>query len=243
MSNKKNNKAIPLEENLEWWWYKAKSRLLKFLLKKCELNDKNQILEIGPGKGNNLKTLVRFGEIDVLDKEKYFLDFLKNEKSEFIRNFYLDLIEIDKKYDIIVLLDVLEHIKDSGTYLNSLKRILNENGYIILGVPAFEFLWSEHDEKLNHYRRYNWKLIEDESNGFRILERYGFNYLLFPIRYLQIKFSKNITTVNESTKLVNNILFFITTIEHLFRKLGINFKFGTSLYAILKLNNLNHTSQ
>ena len=92
-----SKKEIPLEGNLEWWWYKAKSKLLRFIILNCNLNDKNQILEIGPGKGNNLDTLKIFGTIDVLDEEIYFLDYLKKEKPDYVNNYYTDLNNIDKK--------------------------------------------------------------------------------------------------------------------------------------------------
>lgn len=235
MNIQSNKKEIPLEGNLEWWWYKAKSKLLKFIIINCNINDKNQILEIGPGKGNNLSTLKMFGAIDVLDEEIYFLDYLKKEKPEYVNNYYTNLNNIDKKYDLIILLDVIEHIKEPKKFLNRLGKILKKRGIIILGVPAYNFLWSVHDEKLNHYRRYTWKLIEEESKDFKIAKRYGFNYLLLPIRFLQVKFSKNIHTTNESSNLVNGLLYFITNIEFLFRKFGINPKFGISLYAVLKL--------
>ena len=55
---------IPLEENLDWWWYKAKTNLLKFIIEnKRQTIDRsfNKILEIGPGLGNNLKYLSSLG--------------------------------------------------------------------------------------------------------------------------------------------------------------------------------------
>ena len=230
----RNNKAIPLEESADWWWYKAKKNLLNFILINLNLNKDIRILEIGPGKGNNINTLRSFGKVDVLENEITFIEYLKKHKFKNISNYFKRLEEINYKYDLIILLDVLEHIEESESFLYKLKHILNENGSIIIGVPAYKFLWSVHDERLKHFRRYTWKILKAESKDYKIFKRYGFNYLLLPIRYLQIKFSNNIHTVNESSKLVNKILFFISKIENFLRKFRINPKFGISLYAILK---------
>lgn len=229
-----NNKSIPLEESADWWWYKAKENLLNFILINLNLNKDIRILEIGPGKGNNINTLRSYGKVDVLEDEITFIEYLKKHKFKNISNYFKGLEEINYKYDLIILLDVLEHIEESQSFLFKLKTILNENGSIVIGVPAYKFLWSVHDERLNHFRRYTWKILKDESKDYKIFKRYGFNYLLLPIRYLQIKFSNNIHTVNESSKLVNNFLFFISKIENSLRKFRINPKFGISLYAILK---------
>ena len=71
----------------------------------------------------------------------------------------------------------------------SLNTILDNNGFIILGVPAYQSLWSAHDEKLLHFRRYNWSKLT-VIVVHTMFERYGLNYLLLPIRYLQIKLIK-----------------------------------------------------
>ena len=50
--------SIPLEDNQDWWWYKAKSNTLNLILNSAKMNKDLKILEIGPGKGNNLNTLL-----------------------------------------------------------------------------------------------------------------------------------------------------------------------------------------
>ena len=131
------------------------------------------------------------------------------------------------------MLEVLEHIEDSYDFMNEVGGILNVDGTIVLGVPAYQSLWSSHDEKLKHFRRYNWNTIYSDCRSYKVIKKYGLNYLLLPIRYIQIKINK-ITTTNESNKIVNNLIYLIVLLEALLRKIGFNPKFGISLYAVLK---------
>jgi 2-polyprenyl-3-methyl-5-hydroxy-6-metoxy-1,4-benzoquinol methylase len=58
-------------------------------------------------------------------------------------------------YDSIIMLNVLEHIKDDGQAVETLKSLLNPGGRLILLVPAMRFLYSKYDRSIRHYRRYN----------------------------------------------------------------------------------------
>ena len=225
--------SIPLEKNLNWWWYRAKYNLLNFILLKSNLKNNIKILEIGPGLGNNLSLLNKFGYVDVLENEIEFIEYLELTQHKNIKKIYTSHSEINYKYDLIVMLDVLEHIENSKDFMKSLDRVLNNDGFIIVGVPAYQSLWSVHDEKLLHFRRYNWNSLYSDCNSYDISERYGLNYLLLPLRYLQVKFNKT-PTINDSGEFINKTLYLISFLEVILRKLGINPKFGISIYAKLK---------
>ena len=67
---------IPLEKNINWWWYKAKRNLLKHIIEHGKTKSNLKILEIGPGLGNNLETLNNYGSVDILEHEPTFLSYL-----------------------------------------------------------------------------------------------------------------------------------------------------------------------
>ena len=223
---------IPLEKNLNWWWYKAKRNLLKHIIEHGKTKSNLKILEIGPGFGNNLETLNNYGSVDILELEPTFLSFLIEHKSELFNNTYNNLEEINSSYDLIVLLDVLEHIEESKLFMKKIESLLKDQGLVIVGVPAYQSLWSAHDEKLLHFRRYNWKKLKDDCSNFHIVDRYGLNYLLLPVRYIQIIINRT-PSINENGRFLNNILYLISLIETIFRKIKINPKFGISLYVKL----------
>lgn len=228
------NSYIPLEKNIYWWWYKAKINLLKIIITKLNLNRKLNILEIGPGYGNNIEFLSDYGTIDVLEIEEHFLNFLKIEYKGKIRQFFNKIEDISFKYDLIFMLDVLEHIENPKEYLILLNNILSSKGRIIIGVPAYMQLWSSHDVNLKHIKRYNWSTLSSECSQFLIEKRYGFNYLLLPLRFLQIKVFKIIQTTDENGFLINKFLYLFSLIEYYLNKININPKFGLSLYVVLK---------
>ena len=57
-------------------------------------------------------------------------------------------------FDWVLALDVLEHLKDDAGALAEAARLLKPGGRLVLTVPAWPGLWSEHDVALGHHRRY-----------------------------------------------------------------------------------------
>jgi SAM-dependent methyltransferase len=229
-----NDKAknIPLEKNLNWWWYKSRLNLLDFIVRKKLKSLPNDILEIGPGLGNNIKQLNKYGSLDVLEVEVNFIKHLQDNFGNEINQIFTNLENIKKEYDLIVMLDVLEHIELSREFMFTLKDFLKEDGKIILSVPAYKFLYSSHDFELKHFRRYSWKTLKKDCENYIFLYRTGFNFLLLPFRVLQIKFFNNINSVSSENKFLESIFLYITVIESAIRKLY-NVKFGLSLFAVL----------
>ena len=231
------SKAIPLEDNFEWWWYKSKRNYLKFIINQHDFSKPLKILEIGPGKGNNIGLLNSYGEVSVLEIEKEFIQHLDNKKfidKEKIFSSFEQLIN-KYKFDLIVLLDVLEHIEDTQEFLSNINKILKDDGRVIFAVPAYQTLWSKHDEDLNHIKRYNWKLVKSEIYHFFDLEkRYAMNYLLLPIRFLQLKLFNSPSTLDDTSKTLNSILYFFAFIEKILLSARINPRIGLSLYFITK---------
>ena len=90
-----------------------------------------------------------------------------------------------KKADIILLLDVIEHIEDDAGFLSALinnKHVSKETTFIIT-TPAFQWLFSSHDKFLKHYRRYSRRSLTSTLNKSRLSplkSGYFFFVLLFP---------------------------------------------------------------
>lgn len=95
----------------------------------------------------------------------------------------------DRKFDIIIASDVLEHIKEDLRTLTDWHGLLKPEGKLIVFVPAFKFLWSVHDEVNHHYRRYS------KSEFVNLLKKAGFQiervsywnmFLFLPISLIRI---------------------------------------------------------
>jgi trans-aconitate methyltransferase len=154
-----------------------------------------------------------------------------------------------KSADIVLLLDVLEHIGDDAGFLKQLLNTLyvSENTYFIITAPAFPGLYSSHDELLKHCRRYTNKSLMKtlRLSGYQSLKSgYFFFVLLFPRifrLYLEklrlVKSSVNGIGHWQGYTLVTRIILFILQIDNfilrMFLSMGINLP-GLSVYSICK---------
>lgn len=223
------------------WWHRAKRELVGFFLKKYLPNQNNKILDVGCGTGKNLEAFSKFGQVWGIDNS---LDAIAFCKKRGFKN--VTLGNIEKKpygrgsFDAVTALDVLEHVDDSKA-LKEINRILNQEGVLIVTVPAFEWLWSKWDEVLHHKRRYTEKTLKRilKNNGFKIIRiSYAYSFLTLPalvVRNIKKIFYKDYypSDFQLNGKMINNIFNTLASIERIFI---INFKipFGTSLVAVTK---------
>lgn len=233
---------IPISSNPNNWWQKGRILYLNKLINKYLYRDDLEILEIGPGFGLNINTLLNFGHVDVVEVEKIFRKYLKESSELLINDIYENIFLINKKkYDLIVLLDVLEHIsKDElSEFVEKIDKLLKNDGIVIISVPAYESLFSKMDTNVGHFRRYSWKLLDEHlSHNFKIIHKFGFNYFLLLVRFLQIKIFKNPKEEVETSIILNQILYLILYTEYMLYKINIRAKFGLSYFAVLKHKNI-----
>lgn len=228
---------IPLTSDFNNWWYSGRKKILEYIIKNEGEKKNFSILEIGPGVGVNIELLQTYGVVDILEIDQYFIELIQKNKKLNVRKIFNQFSEITQKYDLIVFLDVLEHIEDHQIFLKEISYILNHDGIGIMSVPAYDSLFSEHDKNLLHFRRYNWSLINEQvDQKFNLYKKFGYNFILLPVRYLQIKLSKKPHSDMKLNRYLNSILKTFINLEIILLKLGINPKFGLSLFAVLKKN-------
>jgi SAM-dependent methyltransferase len=108
----------------------------------------------------------------------------------------------EEKYDLIFSSNVLEHIEKDSKTVADLKKMLKKDGYLIIFVPAFNFLFAESDLMVGHFRRYNVEMLKKicEQNDLEVenisfFDSVGFFILLF-MKFFKIDSCKKITTEN-----------------------------------------------
>src|SRR6185312_15111914 len=146
----------------------------------------------------------------------------------------------DQRFDLICMFDVLEHVDRDTEALVALKPLLKENGRILLTVPAYQWLWSAHDEFLHHQRRYSgvdlrWKI---SAAGFRPLKFSHYNAVLFPLAAVvrlkdKLLGNTKISGTAIPSSPVNRLLKHVFGAERYFLRY-LNFPFGVSLLCILR---------
>ncbi|MBI3103874.1 methyltransferase domain-containing protein [Candidatus Daviesbacteria bacterium] len=232
------------------WWFEGRRQILskifkKFLQKKLE---DVVILDIGCGTGSNIKFLSNFGNVHGIDNMKLAIDYCKKKGAKKVKLANACKLPYrNRMFDVVVFLDVLEHIENDELAIKEAKRVLKKNGLIIITVPALPIIWSQHDSMQNHHRRYRRDEIESlaENANLKILNMVFFNFLLsFPIviiRFLsKISLFKGLGEHDSQLnfnlakiRIINKILLTIFKTEIAFSKF-INYPFGISLLAVIK---------
>ena len=164
------------------WWWVARRKLLRRLLNRfLGGRGKRKILEVGCSTGSNLRMLQDFGTVHGME--------LYPPAVEYCRMRYPGIRIYDggipdpmrDTYDVICLFDVLEHIEDEDGALEWIDDHLAPEGVLLVTVPAFDFLWSHHDELAQHHRRYTKPALEALlGRRFRVAYSSYFNTHLFP---------------------------------------------------------------
>lgn len=123
------------------------------------------VAEIGPGNGSLCdKYNIYCDKVVLFEPSKNLFKNLEgkfqlNQKIEINNN---EFSSTSEKFDCILLMDVIEHIENPKILMKNLYKSLNENGKIIVNVPAFQHLYSRFDKDVGHYKRYTKKSFLNE---------------------------------------------------------------------------------
>ncbi|WEK44150.1 MAG: class I SAM-dependent methyltransferase [Candidatus Sphingomonas colombiensis] len=168
------------------WWYRARRDILAdYLARYGGLPKGARILEIGCGTGHNLPMLAGFGEVDAIEIDPAARAIASARLGKEVGAAPLPMLPDVPKghYDLIAVLDVVEHIEDDVAALRAMRERLAPGGRILITVPAHQWMWSAHDVVNHHHRRYSKatliKAITDA--GLRPRKLGYFNSLLFPL--------------------------------------------------------------
>jgi SAM-dependent methyltransferase len=168
------------------WWYVARRRVLAAAIARIVQPSKSaRILEIGCGTGHNFGMLGGFGTVDAIEVDDVARAMASVRLGKTVGSAPLPALKgvADGAYDLIALLDVLEHIEDDTAALASIRTKLKPGGRILVTVPANKWMWSAHDTVHHHFRRYNPATLAAvvSSAGLKLDYVSHFNTLLFPL--------------------------------------------------------------
>jgi 2-polyprenyl-3-methyl-5-hydroxy-6-metoxy-1,4-benzoquinol methylase len=168
------------------WWYVARRDVLDRLIRRrIQLPRDARILEIGCGTGHNIPMLRQFGEVDAIEIDAAARDMASQRLGKPVMASPLPALEgvEDGAYDMVAILDVLEHIEADRDALTGIAAKLKPGGRILITVPAHPWMWSAHDEVNHHKRRYTRRTLKAVigAAGLRLDMLRWFNSLLFPV--------------------------------------------------------------
>lgn len=168
------------------WWFTARRRILDQVIRRVARPPAGaRILELGCGTGHNLDMLAAFGTVEASELDDHARELASKRLGSVIQKAALpDLSAFPAdSYDMIALLDVLEHVVDDKGSLAAILTRLKPNGALVLTVPANPWMWSAHDVAHHHHRRYRKadlaRLAREAGYDIDLLS--PFNTMLFPL--------------------------------------------------------------
>ncbi len=141
-----------------------------------------------------------------------------------------------RRYSLIGLFDVVEHMKDDRAGIEDVKNSLVSSGYLVVTVPAFQYLWSVHDINHHHYRRYTRASLKKllEEKGLEVTYISYWNTILFiPAALMRLMGSSGESVL--SLPVFLNALFFALVRIEAFLLRFISLPFGTGLVAVARI--------
>ena len=172
-----------------WWWQSRRTYILSLLNRwKAQdgSNNSRQILDVGCGDGLFFPELETFGSVCGVEADDRIVDPNGRYFDQIHLGCFDDSYQTDQQFDWIVMLDVLEHIPDATIALEKARDLLNSNGRMLLTVPAFNLLWTKHDDFNHHITRYTKRLIRQQTSkaGFEIENQHYLFHWTFPAKLL-----------------------------------------------------------
>lgn len=226
-----------------YWWFVARRQLVNSLLRRFfPTGGRAVIADIGSGTGANERVLSRFGDVILIDFSLEALRFCQARGLTRLAVAGAESIPLQSgTVDLVTALDVLEHVDDDVATLTELYRVLKRDGIILVTVPAYGFLWSEHDEALHHRRRYTAYELKNKMTaaGFDLIRvSYFITILFFPILFM--RFWQNLfkTSVRPKTSHIilpswlNSLLIVLLSFERVICCDVMNLPFGVSVVAL-----------
>jgi 2-polyprenyl-3-methyl-5-hydroxy-6-metoxy-1,4-benzoquinol methylase len=223
---------------MKWRFHIIKNLILRFNIKA------NKVLDVGCGQGTFAEQYNDYFKKKITGCD-INLNIKKGIKKNKINYINYDISKKNKKYkeffDLVFILDVIEHVGNDKKFLNDCYFHLKKNGFIIINVPAFQILFSKYDCAVGHKRRYNKKtllnIIDDKK--FKVLDLRYWGLFLMPLLIIRKIITnyffnksnkKKIIEFGWTTNGLRNIFLQIIALEKFF---PLNFFFGSSLTSIL----------
>lgn len=244
----------------EHFWYRGRHKLLLTILNKeipgyfgsaCAPS----AIDLGGGCGGWLEYLHThrgdmFAQLALADSSMRALTLAEPVVSSFAQRYQIDLLDLpwDKKWDVVFLLDVLEHIPEHREVLDQVRQSLRPGGLIVATTPALQSFWTYNDELMLHQRRYSKQDFRDlgQETGLELLRADYFMFFLSPALLLnRILFRPRASATPEEleqhslhshripARPLNQILTRIFSLEASMVN-HINFPWGASILALFR---------
>jgi SAM-dependent methyltransferase len=238
-----------LSADEEHWWYRGRRRVLRAAIERLPLGPHARLLDAGCGSGRTLDELARYGRVSGVDLSPQAVAAARVRGHDDVQIARVeDLPFADATFDVVTCLDVIEHTPDDRATLAELLRVARPGGLLLATVPAYQSLWSWHDEANQHYRRYDRASLRGAARdaGWEIVGDTHFNGLLLApaaaVRLAQRRRrSPSHSDLGLTPSILNGVLELPLRLESRLVASGARLPAGLSLLGILRRSALPQT--
>ncbi len=228
-------------ENNHWWHIHKRAIVHDFIER---LVEPGKVLDIGAGTGKILSELKDKGwQIMGIDGEKEAVKWSKKRGVKIMQACLEKKLPFkENSFDLVLSLDVLEHLGKDSNALKEINRVLKPKGIALITVPAYHWLFNYWDKMLGHKRRYSTQSLKKIINlkGFRIEHLGYFSMFIFPLALL-VRFFKKLLGKTQTSDFQTTPLSLVSTpVIKLFNYLErflitlINLPFGLSVICVIR---------
>jgi SAM-dependent methyltransferase len=152
MDPRERDAMLAADEN--HWWYRGRRRVIDGVLAQLGLAPGARILDAGCGSGRMLDELARYGAVTGVDADPACVT-RATERGHTAQLASLPGLPFeDASFDLVTSFDVVEHLPEDVEALADFRRVAVPGGRLLSTVPAYQWLWSDHDVVNRHQRRY-----------------------------------------------------------------------------------------
>jgi 2-polyprenyl-3-methyl-5-hydroxy-6-metoxy-1,4-benzoquinol methylase len=220
-----------------WWWRAREQFVLETVRRHLPTGGRGAILDVGCGDGLLFDRLAEFGEVQGVESDPSLVGPASPHRDRIHVGPFDASFAPGKRYGLILMLDVIEHLPDPAGALRRAVDLLEPDGLLVVTVPAFRLLWTTHDDLNHHYTRYTRHrfAVLARAAGVRVIRAAYFFHWLFPAK-LVTRLIEGVARPRPSSprvppRWVNETLYGLSRLEQrLLGRLGV--PFGSSLLVV-----------
>jgi SAM-dependent methyltransferase len=137
-----------------WWWRVREDILLRKIRRILPAVSRPRILDVGCGPALFFDALEQFGHVEGIESDPAAVERSGRWRRHVFLGELNEAYKPDAPFDLILMLDVIEHVADPERLLRRAGELLTPRGCVLVTVPAFNWLWTGHDDVNHHLRRY-----------------------------------------------------------------------------------------
>ena len=219
-----------------WWWRMRERWVLEAIRRATPVSGWRNILDVGCGDALFFDRLSEFGNVEGIEPDRHLVSPDNPFRSRIIVGPFDNSFQPNKRYGLILMLDVLEHLRDPQAALHHVVALLEDKGTLIITVPAYKAAWTNHDVMNYHLTRYRKSTLFPliQAAGLRETESAYWFHLTFPVKIAQRAVQYIFKMAPQKPVIpslrMNRLLMTAFSIEHAITS-KLHIPFGTTLFV------------